>query len=115
MKMDTENDKAIVCGLHSKGSWMWLLIDETVTTQDFRLFLFLLSTFIKSNYQYVEERVKFVQENALIHLKNSTKNMAWRYWDFQPYWFHLYSVDFILGIVKRHIRSSEKCKNADFS
>ena len=93
--------------------------DDTIATQDFRMFLFLPSIFIKSNCQSVEERVKLVLENASIYLTNSTNNIAEQYGmkilGLRPYWPYLVSVDFIFGIVKRHIRSSEKCKNIDFS
>ena len=110
---------SMLCALLSNGSWIWQLVDETVTAQDFGLFLFLLSTYIKSNFPAFEERTTLVLDNASIHLTHSTKNIATKYGmkilGLPPYWPHLAPVEFVFGLVKGHIKNSDQNKSIDYS
>ena len=110
---------SMLCALLSNGSWIWLLVDDTVTAQDFGLFLLLLNTYIKSNFPTYEERTTLVLDNASIHLTNSTKNIATQFGmkilGLPPYWPHLAPVEFVFGLVKGHIKSSDQNRSIDYS
>ena len=109
----------MIYALISNGNWMWLLIDETVTTQEFGIFLYLLSTFLNANWQTFRNRTIIVLDNASIHLTNSTKNIAAKHGmkilGLHPYWPHLAPVEFVFGLIKGHISNSDANKTIDFS
>ena len=93
VNINAQSRTSMICGLLSNGNWMWLLIDDRVTTMNFGMFLFLLSTYTNSNLPAIGERVTLILDNALIHLTNSTKNTAIQYGikilGLPTYWHHL--------------------------
>lgn len=70
---------SMVCALLSNGGWMCLLIDDTVTAQDFGVFLYLLNVYVSSNWPDEARGTVLVMDNASIHLTTSNKNVAEQY------------------------------------
>ena len=109
---------SMIWALLSNGSWMWTLMDDTVTAQDFKIFLFLLKLYISSNWTSYAERIVLMMDNASIHLTTSNQSIAERHGmkilGLPPYWPYLAPVEFVFGVVKGHIKNSNQIKEVDF-
>ena len=63
----------------STGIWMGLLANETVTGQEFNLFLYLLRIYIDSTFKDLIGKAIVTIDNASIHLTTDNKKTAANY------------------------------------
>ena len=109
----------MIWGLLSSGDWIWLMANDTVNSQDFWVFLYILKIFLDSNYQNLLAKVTLLLDNASIHLTNEVKRIATKYGmkilGLPPYWLHLAPLEFAFGLVKGFIKNSSKNQGIDFS
>ena len=119
VNVDAQGRTTMIWALLSNGSWIWFLIDDTTTSQDFWLFLFILKTYIETNFLSRRERTTLILDNASIHLTRESKLTASRYdmkmLGIPPYWPHLAPVEFVFGLVKGFIKNSCQWKLIDYS
>ena len=103
----------------STGSWIGVLMDETVTGQIFWLFLYLLRIYIDSSFKGCIGKAIITIDNASIHLASENKRAATLYGlemlGLPQYWPHLAPVEYVFGMVKGFIRNKRFSKELDYS
>ena len=119
VNVDAQGRTTMIWGLLSSGDRIWLMVDDTVNSQDFWVFLYILKIFLDSNYQNLWAKITLLLDNASIHLTNEVKRVATKYGirilGLPPYWLHLAPVEFVFGLVKGSIKNSSKNQGIDFS
>ena len=109
----------LIFALMSTGSWIGLLVNETVTGQDFNVFLYLLRIYIDSTFKDLIGKAIVTIDNASIHLTADNKKTAAKYGfemlGLPPYWPHLAPVEYVFGMIKGYIRNKSFSKELDYS
>ena len=89
----------LIFALMSTGSWMGLLVNETVTGQGFNLFLYLLMIYIDSTFKDLISKAIVTIDNASIHLttdnKKTAANCKFEMLGLPPYLPHLALVEYV--------------------
>ena len=119
VNVDDQGRTTMIWALFSNGSWIWFLIDDTTTSQDFWLFLFILKSYIETNFLSRRERTILILNNASIHLTRESKLTISLYsmkmLGLPPYcrtslWRNLFLI-----LVKGFIKNSDRWKSIDYS
>ena len=119
VNVEAQGRTTMIWALLSNGDWMWVMVDETVTSQDLWVFLYLLQVYIDTNFRNLRAEITLLLDNAFIHLTEETKRVAAKYnmkmLGLPSYWPHLAPVKFVFGFLKGSIQNSDQKANVDFS